>query len=181
MGSPANVLLLGDPRLRARSREAAGRLGELRDGLADLHATLDAFRARHGFGRAISAPQIGLDARAIAVNLNGTRSTLLDPVVTWASRETFTMWDDCMSFAGLLVRVRRARSLSVAFQDELGREQRWDKVDQATSELLQHELDHLDGVLAVDRAEGPDPFVLREVFEARRGELAARVDYVIGG
>jgi peptide deformylase len=182
MTEPRPVLLMGDPRLRMRSREVTGRLdGALRAGLADLHATLDAFRARHGFGRAIAAPQIGLDARAIAVNLRGVRTTLLDPVVTWQSPEAFTMWDDCMSFPGLLVRVRRARSLSVRFHDEGGREHLWGQLDQASSELLQHELDHLDGVLAVDRAEGPDALALREVFDARRAELIARVDYVIGG
>ena len=49
----------------------------------------------------------------------------------------------------------------------------------APSELLQHEIDHLDGILAIDRAIDRDAIVLREVFEVRKRELLAEVDYAI--
>jgi peptide deformylase len=175
------ILLLGDPRLRTRSREivdfddpAFARSCE------DLAATLADFRRRQGFGRAISAPQIGASVRLIAVDLGEGPFYVANPVVTWESDETFTMWDDCMSFPGLLVRLARYRAISLRYQDERGAEHVWERLDVASSELLQHEIDHLDGVLAVDRAIDRDALVLREVFEARRDELLASVDYAIG-
>ena len=175
------MLLLGDPRLRERSREvedfddpAFAAAGEA------LAATLAAFRRRHGFGRAISAPQIGVPLRVIAVNLGDGPFLVVNPTVTWASDETFTMWDDCMSFPGLLVRLARHRGISLAYRDERGAERAWERMDLAPSELLQHEIDHLDGVLAVDRALDREAIVMREVFDARRAEFSRMVDYTIG-
>jgi peptide deformylase len=57
-----------------------------------------------------------------------------------------------MSFPWLMVKVRRHKSISIQYQDEQGCTQEMNHIDQATSELLQHEIDHLDGVLAVDLA-----------------------------
>jgi peptide deformylase len=172
-----DVLLLGDPRLRVRSAEV-GRF----DGVPfdDLAATLHAFRAQHGFGRAISAPQIGVAQRFIAANLGKGTFFIVNPVITWRSDETFTMWDDCMSFPDLLVRVARHRSISIEYVDEHGAAKRWEEMDLAASELFQHEIDHLDGILAVDRALDRESLVLKAVYEARREEFEARVEYVIG-
>ena len=176
-----NVLLLGDPRLRVRSKEI-GRYDDahFQSALAPLAATLDAFRKQHGFGRAISAPQIGVPLRLIAVNLGEGPFFVVNPVITWRSDETFTMWDDCMSFPDLLVRVRRAQSMSLEYTDEQGRHREWREMDQAPAELLQHEIDHLDGVLAVDRALDRDSLVVKSQFDANREMYRAMVDYVIG-
>ena len=172
----SNVLLLGDPRLRVRSAEVESPDAE---GFAALAATLDAFRRKHGFGRAISAPQIGIARRFIAVNLGKGTFFVVNPVITWRSEETFTMWDDCMSFPDLLVRVRRVASLSLDYVDEHGKPQKWNELDQASAELLQHEIDHLDGVLAVDRALDRDSLVLKAVYDADRERFDAKVDYTI--
>ena len=176
LGAPAPVLLLGDPRLRVRSAEVEGYDAKAFDALA---ATLDAFRRKHGFGRAISAPQIGIARRFIAVNLGEGTFFVVNPVITWRSGETFTMWDDCMSFPDLLVRVRRHASLSLEYVDEHGKPREWRELDQAAAELLQHEIDHLDGILAVDRAIDRESLVIRKVYDARREELDALVDYTI--
>src|SRR5438128_4471001 len=106
----ADVLLLGDPRLRVRSREVESFEHRQFDELA---RTLERFRRDYGFGRAISAPQIGIAERFIAVNLGKATFFVVNPTITWRSAETLTMWDDCMSFPDLLVRVERARSLSL--------------------------------------------------------------------
>ena len=53
------------------------------------------------------------------------------------------------------------------------------KLCQATSELLQHEMDHCDGTLAVDIAQGPDGVVYRSVYEANPAHFNAQVDYFI--
>ena len=168
-----NVLLLGDPRLRVRSSEVEAFDPAAFQQLAD---TLDAFRRQYGFGRAISAPQIGIPKRFIAVNLGQGTFFIVNPVITWRSDETFTMWDDCMSFPDLLVRVERARSLSLDYVDEQGRAKEWRELDQAAAELLQHEIDHLDGILAVDRG---TELVMRKEYERNREYFDARVDYTI--
>jgi peptide deformylase len=178
--SAGEILRLGDPRLRQRSSAVAD--------IADpafvsnqrrLHATLAEFRLANGFGRAISAPQIGVPLRFIAMNIGTGPLLLVNPQIVWTSRETFTMWDDCMSFPTLLVRLQRYQSVSIHFSDEHGKRQEWPRLDQATSELLQHEIDHLDGVLAVDRALDRESLVLREVFQRQRAYFAKQVDYVI--
>ena len=169
----ADVLLLGDPRLRVRSAEVERYDA---DAFGELAATLEEFRRQHGFGRAISAPQIGIAQRFIAVNLGQGTFFVVNPVVTWRSAETFTMWDDCMSFPDLLVRLERAKSLSLRYVDERGEPREWKELDTAAAELLQHELDHLDGVLAVDRAM---ELVVRKEYDRNRAYFDAQVDYAI--
>ena len=173
----AAVLLVGDPRLRRVAAPVSRTEPRLMDDVARLHATLARFRAEHGFGRAISATQIGVARRFIALNLGEGPFTMFNPEITRRSGETFTLWDDCMSFPFLLVRVARDASIDLEFEDEAGRRQRWERLDRATSELLQHEIDHLDGVLAIDRAVDRDAIVSREVFETMPEHFARLVDH----
>jgi peptide deformylase len=178
----APILRLGDRRLRQVSAPVADFLDPaFISNQRRLHSTLAAFRRANGFGRAVSAPQIGVPQRFIAMNLGAGPMLLVNPEIVWTSSETFTMWDDCMSFPSLLVRVQRHQSISVHFFDEYGHAQDWLRLSQATSELLQHEIDHLDGILAVDRALDRDSLVMREEFEAQRAYFTRQVDYVIGG
>ena len=170
------VLLIGDPRLRQVAVPVSPIEPGLMHDVSRLHATLARFRAEHGFGRAISATQIGVARRFIALNLGEGPFTMFNPEIVWKSGETFALWDDCMSFPFLLVRVSRNVSISVVFEDETGRRHRWERLDRATSELLQHEIDHLDGVLALDRAVDRDAIVSREVFESMPEHFARQVD-----
>ncbi len=174
------VLPLGDPRLRRRSDAVADpRAPSVRAEVARLKAALEAFRRERGFGRGIAAPQIGVPIQLVAVNLGAGPLALLNPVLTWRSAETFTLWDDCMCFPDLLVRVRRHRSVSVAFLDEEGQPRTWERLPMAESELLQHEVDHLHGVLAVDLALDSRSIIYRTAFDADPAYFRAQVDYVI--
>jgi peptide deformylase len=174
------ILPLGDPRLRA----VASPVSDVRDpafkrDVASLVRALASFRETLGFGRAISAPQIGIDKRVIVVDLGQGAEVLVNPEIIWRSPAMFTMWDDCMSFPTLLVRVQRHESISVRFTDDDDNTFEWTELDRATSELLQHEIDHLDGVLAIDHAKGEGAFVTRAVFEAAPASYLAEVDYTI--
>jgi peptide deformylase len=178
----ATVLRIGDARLRQVSRDVTDFADPAFQAQVEtLQATLAAFRAEFGFGRAISAPQVGIPRRFIAVNLGQGPFLVANPEVTWTSDRTFTMWDDCMSFPSLLVRVRRSASLSLRYKDAHGEPHAWERLDQAAAELLQHEIDHLDGILFIDRAIDRDSFVHRDAFEADRQRFVSQVDYVIGG
>jgi peptide deformylase len=177
---PDAILPLGDPRLRLKCAPVA----ELADPVfqaenARLQAVLEAFRRAHGFGRGVAAPQIGIPKRFIAINLGAGIRTLINPEITWRSPESFTLWDDCMCFPWLLVRVRRHASISLRYLDEQGAARCWERLGRAESELIQHEYDHLDGILATDRAEGPEAIISREAFEQYREHFTALVDYTI--
>ena len=84
-----------------------------------------------------------------------------------------------MCFPDLLVKVRRHGSISLAFVDEAGQRQRWERVGLAESELLQHELDHLDGILATDLALDAGSLILRAAFDADSAHFLGQVDYTI--
>ena len=109
----------------------------------------------------------------------GARHFLVNPQITWASTERFTMWDDCMSFSFLLVRLERHRSISIHFQNENGEQKDWDHLDSSISELLQHEIDHLNGVLAVDRALDKDSIIMRSTYLEMPEYFRRLADYEI--
>lgn len=159
------IRLLGDPILRAKSEpiENPGSMAA-RVVLDDLRDTLRDFRHRTGFGRGISAPQIGAPVRMVYCEHEGSALALINPEIVNIGHEDFTVWDDCFSIPEMMVRVIRAWQIRVRFQDLKGA---WHDVQYSgeRAELLQHEIDHLDGVLTVDRPHGLDPFCLREEWE----------------
>ena len=153
--------LLGEACQRVADPRGAGRI------VSDLGDTLRAFRARHGFGRGIAAPQIGCRERVIFVDVPGELTGgLINPRIDHESAERFELWDDCFSFPGLMVRVARAVEVRLHYQDESGAARAL-SARGALAELLQHEIDHLDGVLAVARAVGPASFATRAEWERR--------------
>jgi len=161
------ILVLGDPRLRVPCAAVAAPYPGLDRDLARVMAALTAARARLGFGRALAAPQIGLARRIIAMDLGAGPFVLIDPEIVWRSDDTLAVWDDCLSVPDRLVRVRRHRSISLRFRDHAFRVRAWPRLPFDLAELVQHELDHLDGVLMVDRGDGADAVQPM----ARRAEL----------
>jgi threonine dehydratase/peptide deformylase len=161
------ILVLGDPRLRVRCPAVGAPDPGLARDLARVTAALAEARARLGFGRALAAPQIGLARRIIAMDLGAGPFVLIDPEIVWRSDDTLAVWDDCLSVPDRLVRVRRHRSISLRFRDHAFRVRDWPHLPFDLSELVQHEIDHLDGVLMVDRSDGADAVQPM----ARRAEL----------
>ena len=164
------IIQLGDPLLRAVSAPATA--SEAASVFEDLRDTLHEFQRTHGFGRGISAVQIGEPKRLIYIEFADRAYRLRNPVFQSRSAETFCLWDDCFSFPNLLVWLERARSVSVRYEDDDGREIRLE-AEGALSELLQHEMDHLDGVLAIDRAIDRNGFCTREEYIRRYATATA--------
>ncbi len=155
------IRLLGDPVLRTRCEPIAKpSSAAVRVVVDDLRETLRDWQSRFGSGRAIAAPQIGAPVRVVYVEMERPWP-LINPEIVDIGTEDFSVWDDCFSFPNLLVRVQRAYRVRVRYQDVKGVSHEVDLAGDR-AELLQHEIDHLDGVLAVDRAHGADPFCLRE-------------------
>jgi peptide deformylase len=156
---------LGDPILRARCepvqdpKSAGTRL--IAD---DLRDTLRAAKRKYRMGRALAAPQIGAPVRIVFVEIDKQRWTMVNPEIADVGPDDFLVWDDCFSFPNLLVRVTRAHTATLTYTD-LKEKQHTMQLEGPMAELLQHEIDHLDGILAVDRATGLDPFAFRQEWE----------------
>ena len=145
------LLLLGNPRLYEVCEPVQEKELEYVETLArDLHDTMMGFREKYHCGRAIAAPQIGAMKRVVYMHIDEP-VVFINPVLDQKSAEMIELWDDCMSFPDLLVKVARHKTCRVTFRDEHWVEQRMD-LDENLSELLQHEVDHLDGILTVQRA-----------------------------
>jgi peptide deformylase len=154
---------LGDPLLRERSLTVTN----ADETLEDLRDTLHAFQREHGFGRGISAVQIGRLERVVYIEFEGAEHRLINPEFTAMSAQKFILWDDCFSFPNLLVKLERSVSVELRYWDERGDEKVL-AASGALSELLQHELDHLDGILAVDRALDGNSLATREEWSRKK-------------
>jgi len=146
-----DLLLLGDPRLYEKSAPVErAELPAVAGWAQQLHEVMEAVRQRYGFGRGIAAPQLGIMKRIIYLNTDHPR-VLINPTIYHYSDELFEVWDDCMCFPNLLVKVKRHRQISLRYRDLSWQEQDW-TVSDDLSELLQHEYDHLEGILCTMRA-----------------------------
>ena len=158
------ILQLGDPMLRAVSTPVS----DFRESDAifqDLRDTLHEFQRNNGFGRGISAVQIGEPKRLIYIEFEDAVYRLQNPVFGFQSEEKFRLWDDCFSFPNLLVYLERSVSVTLEYESVDGVAML--PAAGALSELLQHEMDHLDGVLAVDRAIDRESLCTREEWQRR--------------
>ena len=155
------ILLLGDPRLYEIAEEVKKEeLESLKPVFTDMFDCIKAIRRDYGFGRAIAAPQIGVRKRLICI-LADRPYVIINPALEFLGDDTMELMDDCMSFPNLLVRVRRYRHCILHYRDENWLEQTM-RIDDDMAELIQHEYDHLDGILATMRAIDNKSFVMKK-------------------
>jgi len=146
------ILLLGNENLYKVCREISkGELEKARQIIQDLEDTLMNFKNAYGFGRAIAAPQINEAFRIIYLNYNGEAIPIINPRLEFIEDEKFVVWDDCMSFPRLEVKVHRYQTCKITYND-LDWKENVLEFSGDLSELIQHEYDHLDGILATQRA-----------------------------
>ncbi len=158
------VLQLGNPLLRkicARLPDPAAI--EVSNIVADLQDTLAHWRAATTYGRAIAAPQIGVLQRIVFLNVDRPWP-FINPEIVDRSAETMVVWDGCLSFLSIFCQVPRSVWIHVRYHDQSGQQQEL-RAEGDLSELLQHEIDHLDGVLTLDRMTDVKTIVSREEFE----------------
>ncbi|MEI3614562.1 peptide deformylase [Pseudogracilibacillus sp. SO30301A] len=154
------ILLLGDPKLHDSSIPVEeNEIEMLMPVVQDLHDTLMDFKSKYGAGRAIAAPQIGVFKRMIYMYIDEP-FIFINPELVIIDHDKMEVWDDCMSFPDLLVKVQRYKACTIHYRDT-----DWEKksmyLTDDLSELLQHEYDHLDGILATSRAVDAHSFALR--------------------
>jgi len=165
------ILQLGDPRLRqpAAAHDFASDSVDLENLIADLRETLAHSRRETGYGRGIAAPQLGVSERIIFLQLPDAEPwPLINPQITQRSEDKIVVWDACLSFLAIFMQVERNKEINVRYQDVRGE---WREIrageERDLSELLQHEIDHLDGILCIDRVTDVTTICTKEEFEKR--------------
>jgi peptide deformylase len=165
-----SILQLGDPILRQKSLPVTDPTArEIRLLAQDLADTLAHWRATTGYGRGIAAPQVGVLQRVIFLKLPGVEPwPLINPEIIEHGAEKIVVWDACLSFLSIFMQVERHREIVVRYHDLRGETLEFRAGDDRNlAELLQHEIDHLDGILAVDRITDIKTLITREEFEKR--------------
>jgi|SRR5579863_6577678 len=164
------LLQLGNPDLRKNCAIVADpTTKEVHDLVQDLADTLLHWRSTTGYGRGIAAPQIGALQRVIFLKLpDAAPWPLINPEIVGRSDERIVVWDACLSFLSIFMQVERHRNITVQYQNLQGETFHFEAGDDRNlSELLQHEIDHLDGILAIDRVTDAKTICTREEFEKR--------------
>jgi peptide deformylase len=155
-----------DPEVEARRRAALSFIRRLGDPVLKSRATPvdqfdDALRAQvarmgglmnDALGVGLAAPQIGLSQRLLVyrVGQDAPLVALVNPEIEWSSGDEEPAEEGCLSIPGIAVDVERAVHVRVRAQDETG-EERVVEASGLEARVIQHEIDHLDGVLILDR------------------------------
>jgi peptide deformylase len=139
---------------------------ELKQLEVDLRETLFAFREKYGYGRGIAAVQVGKLQRAIYVKTDSFDGMLVNPKVVKKSEKMFWTWDSCFSAdITFFVKILRHYEIKVEYFDKFGKKKSL-RAEGDLSELLQHEIDHLDGKLFIDYLDEDNKFLfMKDVFE----------------
>ena len=144
------ILFLGDPVLREEAEEVASFDDGLRALVRDMFETM-----YHAEGIGLAAPQIGVSSRVIVVDLRREKEddqpmALVNPRLVWASEETAKHPEGCLSIPTLEEVVERPTAVRVEARDPQGKPVKIE-ASELLARALQHEIDHLDGILFLDR------------------------------
>lgn len=139
---------------------------------------VDTMRQANGVG--LAAPQIGLPIKLAVIEtlpeedddgneIEGTRDlfVVVNPEIYWMSKETMKGLEGCLSIPGYIGEVERAESIRVRGLDRHGRKFRL-RFDDWDARIFQHEIDHLNGILYIDKLTSPENIWTEEEFEAMR-------------
>ena len=137
----------GDPVLRSRALPVERFDSHLRDQIAQMGSLMD-----DAIGIGLAATQVGLLNRVLVykVEADGPVTALVNPVIEWTGEEHEWLDEGCLSLPGVLVGVERPVHVRVRAQDDRG-DGLIIEASGLEARVIQHEIDHLDGVLILDR------------------------------
>jgi peptide deformylase len=166
----AHIRRFGDPVLKTRAALVDRFDGSIRAQVARMGALMN---DAHGVG--LAAPQVGVSLRLLVyrVGEEAPLVALANPEIEWASDDEEAMTEGCLSIPGITVEVERPVHVRVRGRDEQGDEQLIE-ASGLEARVIQHELDHLDGVLILDRTSKDERrAAIRALREAEREAHAA--------
>ena len=160
------ILTADEPILREKTRRVT-------DFDASLHRLLDDMleTMRDAPGIGLAANQIGVPLQVAVIEIDGTLTELINPKVVRRSGEALD-WEGCLSIPGFVAEVERSAKVTVKARDRHGREFRV-KGEELLARALQHEVDHLNGVLYIDYLESLEELVRVSEASSREQEEAA--------
>jgi peptide deformylase len=141
---PLTIRLYGDPVLRRKSREVEEVNGDIRK-LIDNMAKL--MYQNKGLG--LAAPQVGILKRAIIADVGDGLVNLVNPKILWRQGKD-TMSEGCLSIPGINLEIKRSKEVIVEGLTKKGEKVQLGAVG-LLARVLQHEIEHLDGILIIDR------------------------------
>ncbi len=165
--SVKNIVQIGEKILRKNcNRITSFNTNELKELERDLKDTLVDFREKYTYGRGISAPQIRILKQAIYIITEDFEGILINPMITFKSKKVFFVWDSCFSAnIDFFIKILRHYKIEVEYLDILGNKKIL-KAEGNLSELLQHEIDHLSGILFIDYLDqNKRNLITKEVYE----------------
>ncbi len=142
-----DIRMFGDPVLKTRASPVESFDGSLSHLAEEM---LTAMREREGVG--LAANQVGRLKRILVASLEEEQVVLVNPVVEEAAERTEKELEGCLSIPGIQVEVERATWMTVSGQDASGAPLRIE-ASGLLARILQHEIDHLDGILILDRTD----------------------------
>jgi len=144
------IRTLPDPVLRRKAKKVTKIDGSIQKLIDDM---IDTMHAAPGVG--LAAPQIGVSLRVAVIELPGEELiTLINPAIIKKQGERIVA-EACLSVPGYQGEIKRAVTVKVKAQDRQGKEIRL-KGEELLAHALEHELDHLNGILYIDHIESPD-------------------------
>ncbi len=161
-----SVLLLGNPILREKSINVEEfNHFKTQQTITNLVDTLTHFQTQEGLGRGLAAPQIGVLEKIIVFRTPGAPDVMINPNILEMSTEKFLVWDSCFCFnLAFFIKVERFREVKVEYQNRIG-EKEVTHAKNSLAELFQHEIDHLNGILATDRLVSLQDIMTREEWD----------------
>jgi peptide deformylase len=143
-----NIRIFGDPVLRSRAMPVE----EFDEPLRRLaEQMLETLRADEGRA-ALAANQVGFLKRVFVAAMDEEEYVLINPVIEQRTRETQTDFEGCLSIPGIYVEVERHAGVVVSGRDAEGQPLRVEATGRL-ARVMQHEIDHLDGILMLDRTD----------------------------
>ena len=163
------ILTADEPILREKTKRVADFDASLRRLLDDL---LETMRDAPGIG--LAANQVGVPLQVAVIEIDGKVTELINPKLVRRSGSVVD-WEGCLSIPGFVAEVERAEKVTVKARDRHGKEFRI-KGDELLGRALQHEIDHLNGVLYIDYLESLEELVrVSEASDAVKEEAAASI------
>ena len=145
------IRTLPDPVLRQKAKRVRVIDGSIKKLVSDMLETLHADPGRAG----LAAPQVGVSLRVIVIGLPEKEDiVIINPEIVRRRGERW-LNEGCLSIPGYFGQVKRSESVTVKGRDQNGKEIRI-KADELLAQALEHEIDHLNGTLYIDRLESAD-------------------------
>lgn len=143
------VVIAPDPRLRIQTKPVKKINTGLKDIIKQMFATTMAFKDPEGVG--LAATQIGNTERYFVAKIDGDDlKAFINPQITWMSKRVKTYFEGCLSIPNYWGETKRAISIKVKYQDLEGKLNH-ETLKGTDAWFFQHEVDHLDGILFVDK------------------------------